>query len=280
MEGLFLGDCLDILANQHQNSINLIVTSPPYADSRKNTYGGVPANEYPDWWMTRAEQFKRVLCEDGSLIVNIKEKVIDGERSTYVLELILRMRQAGWYWTEEYIWHKRNCFPGKWPNRFRDAWERCLHFTRAKKFAMYQDAVMVPVGDWAKSRLNRLSETDQKRDPSVSGSPFAKNVSNWVGRDLVYPTNVLHFATECGYVGHSAAFPEELPEFFIRLFSKPDDLVCDPFVGSGTTGVVAQRLNRRFIGIDIIEDNIKLAQTRIGRERVPIDETRSDRFPV
>jgi site-specific DNA-methyltransferase (adenine-specific) len=273
---LHAGDCLERLANQDDASINLIVTSPPYADARKSDYGGIPTVRYVEWWMERAEQFRRVLTRDGSLIVNIKEGSEEGERSTYVLELILAMRNAGWLWTEEYVWHKRNCAPGKWPNRLRDAWERCLHFTLDRDFAMYQEAVMVPMGDWARSRLNNLSGTDHVREASASGSSFAKNVSNWVGKELVYPTNVLHFATECAYVGHSAAFPEELPEFFIKLFSREGDLVCDPFVGSGTTGVAAIRLNRRFLGIDILEENISLAQTRIdGRGLPPIDPTTS-----
>jgi site-specific DNA-methyltransferase (adenine-specific) len=227
-------------------------------------YGGIPADQYVGWWLERAEQFQRVLTRDGSLVVNIKEGSERGERSTYVIDLILAMRRAGWLWTEEYIWHKRNCAPGKWPNRFRDAWERCLHFTLDRNFAMYQDAVRIPMGDWAESRLANLSEVDCIRDPSASGSPFAKNVSNWFGRDLVYPTNVLHFATECSFVGHSAAaFPEELPEFFVKLFTRKGNLVCDPFMGSGTTGVVCKRLNRKFIGIDILEENIRLAETRI-----------------
>jgi site-specific DNA-methyltransferase (adenine-specific) len=106
------------------------------------------------------------------------------------------------------------------------------------------------------------------RDPSGSGSPFAKKVSNWLGRDLVNPTNVLHFATECNYVGHPAAFPEELPEFFIKLFTRQGELVCDPFMGSGTTGVVCSRLNRQFIGIDILEENLRVADIRIREARL------------
>jgi site-specific DNA-methyltransferase (adenine-specific)/site-specific DNA-methyltransferase (cytosine-N4-specific) len=209
-----------------------------------------------------------VLTRDGSLIVNIKEGSEHGERSTYVIELILAMRAAGWLWTEEYIWHKRNCAPGKWPNRFRDAWERCLHFTLNRDFAMYQEAVMVPMGDWANSRLANASEADMIRNQSASGSPFGRKLSNWIGRDLAYPTNVLHFATECGLVGHSAVFPEPLPEFFIKLLTQGGDLVCDPFMGSGTTGVVCERLNRGFIGIDILEQNVQLAETRIREARL------------
>jgi site-specific DNA-methyltransferase (adenine-specific) len=263
MDGLYVGDCVEVLTRQENQTINLIITSPPYADARKNTYGGISVDEYVDWWMHRTEQFSRILTEDGSLIVNIKEKADKGERLTYVLELILEMRKAGWLWTEEYIWHKRNCVPGKWPNRFRDAWERCLHFTKSKKFYMDQDAVRVPIGNWAKNRLPNLSETDHIRDPSKTGSGFGKNVSKWLDRNTVYPTNVLHFATECGNRGHSATFPEELPEFFIKLLSRSGDMVCDPFVGSGTTCVVAKKLERNFLGIDIVKENIILSQKRL-----------------
>lgn len=128
-----LGDCRDVLHAYDDNSVSLIITSPPYADQRASTYGGVNPDKYVEWFLPRSAEFLRVLRPDGSFILNIKEKAINGERHTYVLELILAMRKQGWYWTEEYIWHKRNCFPGKWPNRFRDAWERCLHFTKSKK---------------------------------------------------------------------------------------------------------------------------------------------------
>jgi site-specific DNA-methyltransferase (adenine-specific) len=141
------GDCLDVLSQLPDNSIDLIVTSPPYADQRKHTYGGVCADNYVDWFLPIAAQLKRVLKPTGSFVLNIKERVVEGERHTYVLELIIAMRKQGWRWTEEYVWHKRNCYPGKWPNRFRDAWERCLHFTLEKQFAMYQDEVRVPMGD-------------------------------------------------------------------------------------------------------------------------------------
>ena len=92
------------------------------------------------------------------------------------------MRKHGWLWTEEYVWHKKNCYPGKWPNRFRDAWERCLHFTKAKDFTMYQDAVMVPMGEWRHARLRNLSETDRTRDESKVLSGFGKKIENWVGQ--------------------------------------------------------------------------------------------------
>src|SRR5262245_39931122 len=129
---LIHGDCLDVLPTLPAECVDLIVTSPPYADQRKQTYGGVPIDEYVQWFLPRADEMFRVLKPAGSFVLNIKERVHHGERHTYVLELILGMRERGWIWTEEYIWHKKNCHPGKWPNRFRDAWERCLHFTRRR----------------------------------------------------------------------------------------------------------------------------------------------------
>jgi site-specific DNA-methyltransferase (adenine-specific) len=254
-----LGDCLEVLTQFPDNTFDLIITSPPYADSRTNTYGGIKPDQYVEWFLPRSKELLRVLKPDGTFILNIKEKAVNGERHTYVIELILALRQQGWFWTEEFIWHKKNCYPGKWPNRFRDAWERCLQFNKSKKFKMYQESVMVPMGNWAESRLKKLSETDQMRDESKVGSGFGKKISNWVGKQMVYPTNVLHLATECGNKNHSAAFPKALPEWFIKLFTQENDWILDPFVGSGTTCHVAQRMGRNSVGIEVLPENHQLA---------------------
>ncbi len=263
---IFNGDCREILPTLPDKCVHLIFTSPPYADQRKSTYGGITPDQYVEWFLPISEQLHRVLSPNGSFVLNIKEKAQDGERHTYVLELILGMKKQGWLWTEEYIWHKRNCYPGKWPNRFRDSWERCLHFTKQKKFAMYQESVMVPMGDWAKTRLKNLSETDKQRDNSRVGSGFGKNISNWIGREMAYPTNVLHFATECGNKKHPAAFPLELPDWFIRLFTKSGDVVLDPFVGSGTTAIAARRLGREYLGIELSAEYCQLASSALSNE--------------
>lgn len=267
---IFLGDCLDVLKSVPDESVDLIFTSPPYADQRKSTYGGIKPNNYVDWFLPRSSEFLRVLKPTGTFILNIKERVVNGERHTYVLELILALREQGWLWTEEFMWHKKNSYPGKWPNRFRDSWERLLQFNKKKKFAMYQEEVMVPVGDWADSRLSKLSETDKSRDESKVGSGFGKNISNWVGRKMVYPTNVIHMATECSNKGHSAAFPEELPSWFIKLFTKEGDVVLDPFLGSGTTVVVAKKMNRKYFGIDILPEYVDLAKSYIDSVQMPL----------
>lgn len=266
------GDCLQKLKEVQPNSIDLIFTSPPYADQRKNTYGGIPPNQYVEWFLPISKELLRVLKPSGTFVLNIKERVVDGERHTYVINLILEMRKQGWLWTEEFIWHKKNCYPGKWPNRFRDAWERLIQFNKTKHFKMFQDAVMVPTGEWAKTRLKNLSETDKTRDESKVGSGFGKNISNWLNRDLVYPTNVINLATECANKNHSAVFPEALPSWFINLFTQEGDWVLDPFLGSGTTCKVSQKLMRNSIGIEIQRDYYEVALKEIEPKRYALCE--------
>ncbi|SEP95068.1 DNA-methyltransferase [Nitrosomonas ureae] len=261
---IYQGDSAEQLKLLPNDSIDLIITSPPYADQRKSTYGGIHHDKYVEWFLPISAQLLRVLKPTGTFVLNIKEKVVEGERSTYVIELILEMRKQGWLWTEEFIWHKKNCYPGKWPNRFRDAWERLLQFNKNRKFNMYQEEVMVPMGDWANSRLKNLSKTDKTRDNSKVGSGFGKNISNWLYREKAYPANVLHLATECNNKNHSAAFPEELPEWFIKLFTKENDRVLDPFMGSGTTLIVANRMKRSSTGIDIVPEYCEMVKKQLN----------------
>jgi DNA modification methylase len=256
-------DCLNVLKEFPDNCIDLIITSPPYANSRRADYGGISPGHYVKWLLPRTKEFLRVLKPKGTFIINIKEKVVNGERHTYVIELILEMRRQGWLWTEEFIWHKKNSYPGKWPNRFRDAWERCLQFNKMKKFNMYQEAVKIPIGKWAESRLSKLNGNDVVRVQSNTKSGFSRRVANWAGRRKVYPTNVLHLPTECANKEHSATFPLELPKWFIKLFTKKDDIVLDPFVGSGTTAIACKELSRNYIGIDIDKNICNLTRGRL-----------------
>ena len=263
------GDCREVIASGQvikPRSINLIITSPPYADQRSSIYGGIHPDKYVDWFLPRSEAFKTVLTADGSFVLNIKEKAADGEKHPYVYDLVLALRRRqGWRLVDEYCWHKKNCYPGKWPNRFRDSWERLLHFTLQPKFKMRQESVMVPMGDWSQSRLSNLSETDRKRDESRVGSGFGKRVENWVDREMAYPTNVLHMATECGSgQNHPAAFPKALPNWFIRLFTDEGDTVMDPFAGSGTTLMAALELRRNAVGIDTSREYCAVMRERVG----------------
>jgi len=263
---LILGDCREVLKDLPTDSVDLIFTSPPYADRRKSTYGGISPDHYVEWFLPIGRELLRVLKPDGTFILNIKEKAENGERHTYVIELILELRKQGWLWTEEFIWHKKNCYPGKWPNRFRDAWERLLQFNKTRHFKMFQEEVMLPMGDWAEKRLRNLSQTDKVRDTSKVGSGFGKRVANWLERDKVYPTNVLYLATETKNRNHSAVFPDALPEWFIKLFTQEGDTVLDPFMGSGTTIRIAKRMRRNGIGIELLPKYYELAQSEINKE--------------
>ena len=278
---LLAGDANAVLDEMRSDSVDLIITSPPYADARKNSYSGVPAHEYVEWFLPISEQLLRVLKPSGTFILNIKEGCRGGERQTYVLELILALRAQGWIWTEEFIWHKKHCYPGKWPNRFRDAWERVLQFNKSRGFAMYQDTVRVPPKGSTILRGRHLTSTDHLQVVSGSGSGLSRRMASCVRlaspdehgtagiieRSLVYPDNVLYLPVETRNRGHSAAFPEALPDWFIRLFTRPGDVVLDPFMGSGTTNAVAKRLGRHSIGIDLHASYVAAAQARVDAVR-------------
>lgn len=277
---IYKGDCAVYLSNDSifpNSSIDLIITSPPYADRRKYAYGGVRPKKYVEWFLPISKQLYRVLKPRGSFILNIKENVINGERQTYVLKLILALKEQGWLWVEEYCWYKKNSYPGKWPNRFRDTWERCLHFAKQRNFKMYQDAVKVRIGDWTEPRFRSLTENDFIRSISGTNSRFGRKVSNWLNKKKVFPhnvlifekehyiepTNVVHFATECSNRNHSAVFPLELPIWFIKLFTKTGDMILDPFLGSGTTVLASVLLERKFIGIEMVAQYVKEAKRNI-----------------
>jgi len=277
---IYRGDCVKLLADTSKfptKSVSLCVTSPPYAEKRKNSYGGVHPDNYVEWFLPIAKEIYRILKDDGSFILNIKEHPKNGERGTYVLDLVLALRQQGWFWIEEYCWYKKNSFPGKWPNRFRDSWERCFHFTKSKKFKMYQESVKVPIGDWAEKRFKSMSEKDFVRYTSKNNSHIGRKVSNWLNKKKVFPHNVLVFeeehrlyasnvvesATDHSSKSHSAIFPIELPSWFIRLFTKEKDVVLDPFMGSGTTAASAILLDRMFLGTEIKLAYVKEAKKNI-----------------
>ncbi len=183
----------------------------------------------------------------------------------------------GWYSIEDYIWHKTNPMPGYWPTRLRDGWEYCFHLAKSKKPYLNQAAVRKPIGKWTSSRLTTLGENDLMRQNSANKSGFGRDVSRWVGKKMVLPsnvlsvpedepTNVLSLALVGKNKGHPAVFPIDLPMFFIKLLCPEGGLVVDPFGGSGTTGIAALSDSKRSVLIDNNADYCQAAFKRLREE--------------
>lgn len=261
---IFFGDSREVLSRFPDGHFNLIMTSPPYADARKNHYDSIHPDNFIDFFLTFHEEFWRVLADDGSFILNIKDKVVDGQRHRYVWKTILELNDKGWLCIDDYVWHKPNAMPGYWPNRLRDEWEYCFHLTKNKKFKMVQESVKKPIGDWSIKRLANLTGKSAIRHNSENDSGFGRDLNKWVDKDLVLPGNVVSVPLIGKNMGHPAVFPTGLPEFFIKLFTTENDNILDPFAGSGSTGIAAIQNNRNAVLIDNKEEYIKVIRERLS----------------
>lgn len=251
---------------EFSGQVDLIVTSPPYADARHKHYDSIAPDEFADWFLSFHEPFYNALKPEGSLVINIKDKVVDGVRHRFVWQTIDALCKKGWYAIDDYIWHKPNPMPGRWPTRLRDGWEYCFHLSKSKRPFFNPDKVRRPIGDWAESRLAKLGKNDLSRHNSVNQSGFGRDISKWVDKKTVLPSNVLSLALVGKNKGHPAVFPVDLPAFFIKLLCPDDGLVVDPFAGSGTTGIAALQLGIKSILIDNNPKYFDEAINRIKRE--------------
>lgn len=281
---LLCGDCTvaaDVDRPMAGEKAGCCVTSPPYAMQRASTYGGIPAADYPAWFLRVAAQVWRALDEAGSFFVNIKEHVEDGQRSLYVMRTVIAMVEAGWRYVDQLIWVKPG-LPGEHYPRLRNDFEPIHFFAR-------QDAVnwMVQVVD-----LNRdwLAETDfnlaemyedvfhfakrfrikfrpravghvseqvpQYRPGGGGYNPATGNISvpdqALVARGIARPGNVQHFGRNQESLAHPAMFPVALPAFFMRLTTEEGGLVYEPFSGSGTTIIAAEQNGRRCVAMELL----------------------------
>jgi DNA modification methylase len=255
------GDCLHILPELYQSHgefADLFISSPPYAQQRKDAYGGIPEEDYPEWMLSVVRASMKVLKPHGSFVLNIKEHASGGVRSTYVLETILLLSRE-FLWVDEYIWNKTNPFPTGSKRRLKDGFERCLHFAKSSDYKFFPDAVR------QKSTSKWVGSNDRRKNKGAFGTTNGSgmNMSRRITVDLVRPSNVITRPSSCLNIGHPATFPVGLPEFFIRLMSKPGDVIVDPFLGSGTTALAAKGLGRRYVGIERSEEYVRLAEERL-----------------
>ena len=222
---------------------------------------GVKADDYPNWFEKIAKEIHRVLKPTGSFVLNIKENSKNGVHSTYVLETVLKLSKI-FRWADTYIWNKSNPFPTGNPKKLKDGFEYCYWFTKSKDYKFFPNNVLEPsTSKWLESEKKRSNKGEHNTN---NGSGM--NMTKRCAPDMVRPSNVITFAVDSTNHEHPATFPEKLPEFFIKLMSEKDDIVLDPFAGSGTTGVVCQKLERDFIGIEINEKYFNIAKNRLEVE--------------
>jgi len=278
---VMVGDCRNfesVSKLMAGKKINVAITSPPYASQRKydesSGFKPIPANEYVTWYQDVSSNIKANLAEDGSYFCNIKEHCEDGQRSLYVKELTLaHVREWGWMFVDEFVW-KRGGVPGKWPNRFKNQWEPIFHFSKWNKIKMIH--------------ANVLHESDgaftySPDNPKSKTGFFSNKGRNDIAKEgMALPGNVLEIGTEVNQTeNHSAPYPVALPEFFIKAFSDEKDCIFDPFLGSGSTLIAAEKTNRICYGMEISENYcdviVKRWQDYTGK--TAILESTGEKFP-
>lgn len=224
------------------------VTSPPYASQRsydaESGFSSIPPSDYADWYEAVQLNIHAVLAESGSYFCNIKEHCDEGQRHLYVTDLLIaHIRSWGWSWVDTFCWRDtKNGVPGAWNNRFKDAWEPVYHYSKGNQIKMHalangaaSDAV------FGYSPATQVAQTGS----GLLGEKAVPKTMGWAR-----PSNVLEIAASSSS-GHPAAFPVALPAWFIRAFSDRDEIIFDPFAGSGSTLIAAQQQGRVCYAIEI-----------------------------
>jgi site-specific DNA-methyltransferase (adenine-specific) len=250
------------------DSVDAIVTSPPYAEQRKSTYGGIPEAEYPAWTVAWMAEARRLLKPNGSAIINIRPHVKNGQLADYVLRTRLALRDDGWAELPELIWRKPSAPPTGARNRPRRTWESLLWFAHHGKA-------------WADPKANGRPTSDHTRKYGQ------KHVGNDTAKRLGWDHGIkaggtFGEVTRCAdvmeastintrwerYPGfdHPAPFPIGVAEWCGRLICPPGGTILDPFSGSASTGVAAIRNDWDYIGIDAVQEYVQMSQERLAAE--------------
>lgn len=288
-----VGDCKEVMERMPTESIDLVLTSPPYADKRD--YGtknaSIAPDEYVDWFIPKAQEIYRVLKPTGSFVLNISDKVVGGYQHLYVFELLLKLcKEVGFHLVRDYIWYNPATPPNVYSRggygRTKKSHEYCFWFSKSDEWTFELDPIRKPYSKDMQKYLDgkgKGTRSDNIR-PSTHNFDCEKVWSDNGGSD---PGSVIEIANtnsndmfmklckEKG-IAHPARFPEKLAEFFILSGSKEGDIILDPFSGSGTTATVAQKNNRKWIGIDANADYCELARARIEAEATIEGEEKND----
>ena len=265
LDTLHLGSCENMRAVRDR-SVNLVFTSPPYPRACR---AGLRPDDWVEWFLPKAGEIQRTLRRDGSLFLVVKEPVVNGERHTFMHDLVREMRASGWRYCDELIWMMPNPLPRRAAGRLKDSFQRVLHFSLSRNYAFYPDAMRQPA---------RPTNGQNKRYRTSVGG-FKIDAANFEYADTALPGNVLTCAHVSQSLLHDSAHPDQLASFFIRLTTREGDIVLDPFAGSGTTLVTARRLCRRWVGYEVRRSAYHAAMSRLEHESETDEKTEGSHAP-
>lgn len=260
---IYKGDSLTLLKKLDENSIDLIITSPPYSTLKKYIdFSGIPADDYVDWFLPYCKEIERVMKPTGSFILNINDKVDNGFRHPYVFDLISRLhKETNLKMFERLFWNKLKGLPNRY--RFGDRVEFLFWFAKEKGFYFNIDEMRTP---YSEKSIQRMKKPLKKRFSRDESNQDSKEYKKWSPNPKgALPTTLVNISSESKRIAdnHVAVYPIELVDYFIKGATKPGDLVLDPFMGTGTTGLSATNLGRNYIGFEMQQDYIDIANKRI-----------------
>jgi DNA modification methylase len=261
-------DAIHGLLTLEDNTVDLVITSPPYADMKKYVDGskGIPVKQYVLWLMDHVREIERVLKPTGSFILNINDKVSNKFRDPYVYELVYKITNStSLKLYERLFWNKGKGLSH--PKRFGDKIEYLFWFAKTENFTFNIDEMRVP---YSESSLKRFKKPIKKRYNRTEGDDKVEYKDWGPNPKGALPSTLVTIGSESKRISdnHIAVYPEQLADYFIKGATNEGDLVVDPFMGSGTTGVSAKKLKRKWVGFDNIEEYVNFANKRIDSTKV------------
>ena len=277
----YVGDAAELLKGLESSSIQLVMTSPPFALQRQKEYGNLDQESYVDWLLSFSNELERVLKPDGSFVLDLGGAYVKGKpvRSLYNFEILVRMcKEHGWKLAEEFFWFNPSKLPSpiEWVNkrkiRTKDAVNTVWWFSKNEEPKADVTKVLTPYSQRMKTLL-----ADPGRFYTPKKRPSGHDISakfGGNGNGGAIPPNLLsipntesnsqylRFCKIVGTPGHPARFPQKLPEFFIKFLTDPGDLVLDIFAGSNTTGAAAENLGRRWVAFELDQEYLATSAFR------------------
>ena len=286
---IYLGDSLDVLAGLKPGSVDLVMTSPPFGLVRKKEYGNADAHEYLDWFRPFAGQFRRVLKQSGSLVIDIGGAWMPGQptRSLYHFKLLLMLcEEFGFHLAQEFYWWNPSKLPSpaEWVNvrriRVKDAVNTVWWLSLSPWPKASNRRVLQPYSPSMKGLLVKGYKAKKRPSGHDISENFAVNNGAAIPPNLIAIPNTesnsfyLRYCQTKGIKSHPARFPAALPEYFIRMLTDQGDFVFDPFGGSCVTGEVADRLKRKWVCSELVEEYLTGALGRFEGDTVANPEAK------